>query len=194
MRTRVKLHVVVPVLILLATAAFLVVGCGGSPGGTATTTAATAGPVPATTTTTKVVVLDFLSTFQAKDPFIQQMISTTSGTGPTTTGGQGGSTTTTRGSTTSTRSTSTTTTTPYPTQTTSGSHYLKLLSVSSVNGVAVCTFEVDRVVYQDKKVGDLVSTSWGQIKVLSISTQNQTVTFQHGSEVRTLSVGQQIVK
>jgi hypothetical protein len=58
----------------------------------------------------------------------------------------------------------------------------------------VCTFEVDRVVYQDKKVGDVVSTSWGQIKVLAINTQTQSVTFQHGSESRTLSVGQQIVK
>ncbi len=188
-RTRTSLLVVA--LLVAAACALLIVGCGGTPSSSAPTTAATGTPMPATTTTTKVVVLDFLSTFQAKDPFIQQVVSTTKGTGPSTTG-QGGSTTTTRGSTTTTRPSSTTT--PYPTQTTSGSHYLKLLSVSTANGVAVCTFEVDRVVYQDKKVGDVVSTSWGQIKVLAISTVNQTVTFQHGSETRTLSVGQQIVK
>lgn len=179
-------------LFVLAAAILAVVGCGESPSSTAPTTGSTSSPVPATTTTTKVVVLDFLSTFQAKDPFIQQMVSTTKTTGSATTG-QSGTTTTTRGSTT-TRTGTTGTTSPYPTQTTSGSHYLKLLSVNTVNGLAVCTFEVDRVVYQDKKVGDVVSTLWGQIKVLAINTQTQSVTFQHGSESRTLSVGQQIVK
>lgn len=186
--------------LILAACLLSVVGCGETPRSSAPAVAVTATPVPATTTTTKVVVLDFLSTFQAKDPFIPQVISTTNTSTP---GSQGsGTTTASRPSTSQSTTTpsgsqttrSTTTPTSHPTQTTSGSRYLKLLSISSVNGVAVCTFEVNRVVYQDKKVGEVVSTSWGQIKVLAINTQNQTVTLQHGSETRTLSVGQQIIK
>lgn len=179
-------------VVLLATLVLGAVGCGESAAPIASVTGQTSGPIPATTTTTEVVVLDFLSTFQAKDPFIQQMVSTTKTTGSGTTAQSGTTTSTKNGDTGGSGTTRTSST--HPTQTTSGTHYLKLLSVSTANGVAVCTFEVDRVVYQDKKVGDVASTSWGQVKVLAVNVENQTVVFQHGSESRTLSVGQQIVK
>lgn len=182
---------VVPVVLLLVLAAWIL-ACGGSPGTTATTAKKSSTSVAATTTTA-LVAFDPLSTFRAKDPFIPKVISTTTTTKGTSGTTQPGTSTSTSQSTTTTRA-STTSTTGYPTQTTTAGHYLKLLSVSLANGVPVCTFEVDRVVYQDKRAGDTVSTSWGQVKVLSISTQNQAVTFLHGSETRTLSVGQQVAK
>ena len=58
----------------------------------------------------------------------------------------------------------------------------------------VVTFEVDGVVYQNKAVGAVVSTSWGQIKVVAIDADGQTVTLLHGSETRVMSVGQQFLK
>jgi hypothetical protein len=77
---------------------------------------------------------------------------------------------------------------------TSATHSLKVLSIDVVNGTPVVTFEVDGTTYADKEVGDVFNTSWGQIKVISINPQAQTVTFLHGSEVRTMGVGQEITK
>ena len=73
-------------------------------------------------------------------------------------------------------------------------HSLKVLSIDEVNGEPVVTFEVDGVVYEDKHEGDVVSTSWGQIEVVEIDAANQTVVFLHGSETRTLAVGEQFLK
>ena len=174
------LPLVLLALLLLVVCA-LVIGCGGStPSVTEQTQSTGTTSVASTTTTTTLVAVEPLSTFEAKDPFVPRVVSTT---------------TTTRSSTSSSRSsTSTSTPTTYPTQVTSGQHYLKLLSISTVNGTPVCTFEVDRVAYQDKKVGEGVTTSWGEVKVLAISTQNQTATFRRGSETQTLSLGQRVVK
>jgi hypothetical protein len=74
------------------------------------------------------------------------------------------------------------------------SHSITVLSVSSQNGVAMATFEVDGKTYADKKVGDVFTTSWGEIEVLSINVGAQTVTILHGDQTLTLHAGQVVVK
>jgi hypothetical protein len=156
-----------------------------------------------------------LSTFRSKDPFIQQAVevvttTTTSGASPGTTGTsptttyRPGNTTTTRyygttttryySTTTTGQSGSTTTTVPPPTTTTTAPHRhtLKILSVADVGGAAAVTFQVDSSVYKDRRVGDVVSSSWGQIKVLDLSSSSRVATLLHGSETLVLSVGQVI--
>ncbi len=74
------------------------------------------------------------------------------------------------------------------------SHSISVLSISSQNGVAVVTFEVDGKTYSDKKQGDVFSTSFGEIEVLSINVNAQTVTIMHGDQTLTLHAGQVIIK
>ena len=157
-----------------------------------------------------------LSTFRPKDPFIPQAIAVTTTTvmAPTSTtqgGGGGGSTSTTSstayrpttsttrpggggGATTTTRPGSTTTTIPAPTTTTTAPHLhtLKVLAIGEVGGAPAVTFKVDSGVYKDRRVGDVVSSSWGQIKVMDISTSSKVVTLLQGSETLVLAVGQVI--
>jgi hypothetical protein len=76
----------------------------------------------------------------------------------------------------------------------SSAHSISVLSVTSQNGTALATFEVDGKTYSDKKVGDVFSTSFGQIEVLSINVDAQTVTIMHGDQTMTLRAGQVIVK
>ncbi|MHB1343524.1 MAG: hypothetical protein ACYCX3_04135 [Thermoleophilia bacterium] len=180
------------VALLIAALALLVGGCifGGDE---ATVTTQPVAPADTTSETvtgdTTSVALDELSTFQSKDPFRQQALPPT-----TTTTGAGGTTTTTGsgGTTTTTGSGATTTTKPSGVKT--SLHSLKVLSIDLVNGVPVVTFEVDDTVYEDKKEGDVVTTSWGQIEIVSIDAEDQTVVFLHGSETRTLAVGQEFLK
>ncbi len=139
-----------------------------------------------TTLTTVPVVMDELSTFESKDPFRQQALPPATSGSTTTTGGGGSSTTSTTGG--------GTTTTTNPSGVTTPVHSLKVLSIDVVNGVPVVTFEVDGVVYEDKKEGDVVSTSWGQIEVVEIDAEEQVVVLLHGSESRTLAVGQEFLK
>lgn len=73
-------------------------------------------------------------------------------------------------------------------------HSITVLSISSQNGVAMATFEVDGKTYADKKVGDVFTTSWGEIEVLSINVGAQTVTILHGDQTLTLHAGQVVVK
>ncbi|MGE5229976.1 MAG: hypothetical protein ACM3MJ_09685 [Deltaproteobacteria bacterium] len=74
------------------------------------------------------------------------------------------------------------------------SHSITVLSISSQNGVAMATFEVDGQTYADKEVGDVFTTSWGEIEVLSINVGAQTVTILHGDQTLTLHAGQVVVK
>ena len=137
---------------------------------------------------------DGLSTFKSKDPFIQQAqpipTTTTTTTIPiinTTTTIFNTSTTyytTTSGSNTSTTAHATTTTTV------AHLHTLKILSIATVSGAAVVSFRVDSTTYQNKHVGDVVSSTWGQIEVVQISTASKVVTLLHGSETLILGVGQ----
>lgn len=180
------------VALLVAAMVLFVGGCifGGSDEVTDTTQAVPVDTTPETVTDdTTSVALDELSTFQSKDPFKQQALPPT-----TTTTGAGGTTTTSgSGSTTSTTGGGATTTTK-PSGVKTSLHSMKVLSIDLLNGVAVVTFEVDDTVYEDKKEGDVVSTSWGQIEVVSIDAEAQTVVFLHGSETRTLAVGQEFLK
>ncbi|MHB8868256.1 MAG: hypothetical protein ACYC6T_06575 [Thermoleophilia bacterium] len=179
------------VVLLVAALALLVGGCmfGGDE---ATVTTQPVAPADTTSETvtgdTTPVALDELSTFQSKDPFKQQALppttTTTGAGGTTTTSGSGGTTTTSGGATTTTK----------PSGVKTSLHSLKVLSIDLVNGVPVVTFEVDDTVYEDKKEGDVVSTSWGQIEIVSIDAEDQTVVFLHGSETRTLAVGQEFLK
>ncbi len=73
-------------------------------------------------------------------------------------------------------------------------HSIAVLSVSVQNGTALATFEVDGKVYSDKAVGARFTTSWGQIEVLAIDVDGQTVTILHGDQTIVLYVGQVVVK
>jgi hypothetical protein len=192
-------------LLLMAGFGLLVIGCfgGGNDGDAAgnvaqvqSTSATTLASLPEGLTPAEA---DELSTFKSKDPFIQQGIVVTTSTTPTSEGGGGGSgssTTTYRPATTTTYypgggGTTTTTKPPVTTTTTAPHlHTLKVLSVGDVGGKGAVTFQVDSSVYKDKRIGDVVSTSWGQIKVLDISTSSKVVTLLQGSETLVLSVGQ----
>lgn len=211
---------VVGVCVLLGVVALSGVGCFGGDdsegaGQAPVTTARTPG---STTTTTIEVVVDenaAYSTFRSKDPFISQAQSgegvpgTTQPTsGPPTTRPSQPSvttpttivrpTTTTRFQTTTTRPTggggSTTTAPPTSTTSTTAAHVhtLKVLGVAQVNGAATVTLQVDSSVYKDRRIGSVVSTSWGQIKVLDVNVGSKVVTLLHGSETLNLIVGQAV--
>lgn len=180
----------------------------------ASVTASAAGPEPA------LADAEQLSTFKLKDPFIQQAVSTaepstttppttyatttTTRPGatttiycPTTVTWHHTTTTTSRPSTTTTTHPPTTTTTKPPLTTTTATtvlylHMLKILSIEEVDGRPVVTFQVDNSVYKDRGIGDVVSTSWGQIKVLDLNSTSKVVTLLHGSETLVLSAGQEI--
>jgi len=77
---------------------------------------------------------------------------------------------------------------------TNNGHTIAVLSITSSNGTAMATFEVDRKTYADKKVGDVFSTSAGEIKVIAINMDAQTVTIVLGDQSLTLRGGQVIIK
>ena len=73
-------------------------------------------------------------------------------------------------------------------------HTISVLSITVSNGTAMVTFEVDGKVYADKVVGDVFSTAWGEIAVIAINVDAQTVTIVHGDQTIVLHAGQVIVK
>ena len=73
-------------------------------------------------------------------------------------------------------------------------HTISVLSITSSNGTAMATFEVDGKTYPDKTVGAVFSTSAGEIKVIAINVDAQTVTIVLGDQTITLRAGQVIVK
>lgn len=150
-----------------------------------------------------------LSTFQAKDPFVPKYVPTTASstttsitvpttavptsttsstvtTIPTTTTTQPPTTTT------STTTSSTTTSTSSTTTTISPLHVLKVLSVDVLGDAPAVTIKVDEVVYKDRRVGDVLSTTWGEVRILDISLSSRVVTLLHEGEVLWLEVGQVI--
>jgi hypothetical protein len=177
------------------------------PGTTTTAHGSTGSTAPGDTT---VASDDELSTFRSKDPFIPQAQPVATSQGPVTTI-PGGAPGTTQGTTVTTipkppvtvttpttspggsgGSTPTLPTEPPTTTSTTAPHVhtLKVLSVSQVGGAGAVTFQVDGSVYRDKRVGDVVSTSWGQIKVVDINVSSKVVTLLQGSETLVLSAGQ----
>lgn len=69
-------------------------------------------------------------------------------------------------------------------------HTIKVLSIDTQNGTASVTLVVDGVTFANKKVGDVFTTGWGQIKILGINVGAQTVTILHADVQITLHVGQ----
>lgn len=140
---------------------------------------------------------DEYSNFQSKDPFIQQAeptTSTTSATSSTTTSTASTTTTTTSTPTSSTSSTSTSSTTSSSTTSSSTtsttsffSHMLQIIAVGDVDGTPAVTFQVDNNVYEDQRVQDKVSTSWGDVTVVSIDSAEKKVTLLHGGETITMT-------
>jgi hypothetical protein len=158
---------------------------------------------------------DQLSTFRSKDPFVPQAQPVTTesspettlpgGSGSVPTGGTPGTVTTIpkpvtpsspstspSGGTGATGGTGTPSTLPTSTTVTTAPHVhtLRILSIAQVGGQPAVTFQVDGSVYRDKRTGDVVSTSWGQIKVVDINTSSRVVTLLQGSETLVLSQGQ----
>jgi len=74
------------------------------------------------------------------------------------------------------------------------SHTISVLNVTSQNGTALVTLEVDGKTYSDLEQGDVISTSWGEIAIISINVNAQTVTIMHGDQTLTLHAGQVVVK
>ena len=74
------------------------------------------------------------------------------------------------------------------------SHSISVLSVTSQNGTALVTIEVDGKTFSDLEQGETISTSWGEIQIVSINVNAQTVTILHGDQTLTLHAGQVIVK
>jgi len=73
-------------------------------------------------------------------------------------------------------------------------HNIKALSIETSNGVPSATLVVDGTTYAARKVGAVISTSWGQVKILGINGPAQTVTVLHGDVQITLRVGQSVSK
>ena len=73
-------------------------------------------------------------------------------------------------------------------------HSISVLSITSQNGTALVTLEVDGKTYSDKSQGAVISTSFGEIKIIAINVNAQTVTILHGDQTLTLHAGQVIVK
>jgi hypothetical protein len=73
-------------------------------------------------------------------------------------------------------------------------HSISVLSVTSQNGTALVTIKVDGKTFSDLKQGDVIDTSWGEIKIVAISVDGQTVTIMHGDQTFTLHAGEVVVK
>lgn len=86
--------------------------------------------------------------------------------------------------------TSTTSSTDY----TSSTHSVEALSIDVANGVPSATLVVDGTTYAAEKIGAVLTTDWGQIKIMGINGPAQTVTILHGDEQVTIDVGQSVSK
>ena len=79
------------------------------------------------------------------------------------------------------------------TASTSG-HTFEALSINTVDGVATVTIEVDGTVYNDKKVGAVVSTSAGDVKIVAINEGTQSAAVLWGDANILLYVGSSVTK
>jgi len=192
-------------VVLVAGSAILLAGCMGMGGASSTTSSLRQARVATTAQSVAdasqepfvVAPADSYSSFQSKDPFVQQqvMTETTQHASPTSVSPPVSSSTTTTttpgGSTTTTSSTSTTTTSSTSSSTTSTTsfftHMLQVLTVAVVGDAPAVTFQVDNNVYQDQRIGDSVSTSWGDVTVVGINTDTKIVTLLHGGQTLTLA-------
>ena len=74
------------------------------------------------------------------------------------------------------------------------SHAIKAVSIETSNGVPSATLVIDGTTYAAKKVGAVLNTGWGQVKILGINGPAQTVTILHADVQVTLHVGQAVSK
>lgn len=79
------------------------------------------------------------------------------------------------------------------TASTSG-HTFEALSINTVDGVATVTIEVDGTVYSDKKVGAVVSTGAGDVKIVAINEGTQSAAVLWGDANILLYVGSSVTK
>jgi hypothetical protein len=201
MKLQIHRHLLTAV-VLVGGSALLLAGCMGSGGAGATTSSLRQAQVATTAQSVAdasqefvvVAPADSYSSFQSKDPFVQQQVITvtTQNTSQTSVTPPASSTTTTTtaggGSTTTTSSTSTTSTSSSTTSTTSFyTHMLQVLTVGVVDDAPAVTFQVDNNVYQNQRIGDSVSTSWGDVKVVGINTDTKVVTLLHDGQTLNLA-------
>ena len=73
-------------------------------------------------------------------------------------------------------------------------HSIKALSIETSNGMPSATITVDGTTFAARTVGQVTTTSWGQIKVVGINAPAQTVTILHADVQVTLHVGQSVAK
>jgi hypothetical protein len=73
-------------------------------------------------------------------------------------------------------------------------HNITALSIENSNGVPSATLVVDGTTYAAERIGKVITTSWGQIKILGINGPAQTVTVLHADVQVTLRVGQSVSK
>ena len=197
--------------IVVAGCAIMLTGCLGFGGGSSDATSSTLQHARVATTATStesvadasgqpIVVspADKYSSFQSKDPFVQQQQPTTTET-PTSSATTTPASTTTTTTTTTTTSTSTSSTSTTSTSTTSTSspttsttsfftHMLQVLVVGNdAGGTPAVTFQVDNNVYMDQHAKDVVSTSWGDVTVAGIDIDAHTVTLLHQGKTLTMA-------
>jgi hypothetical protein len=188
-------------IVLAAGAAVVLAGCMGSKEASSTTSSLLRPALVVTTAESvadagqELVVSgpDAYSSFQSKDPFIQQQVMTTEGatnTSQTSYSPPPSSTTTTAPSNTTTSSTSTTSTSSTTSTTSFFTHMLQVLAVGVVADAPAVTFQVDNTVYQDQRIGSSVSTSWGNVQVVGINTDIRVATLLHDGQTLTMTVGQ----
>lgn len=79
------------------------------------------------------------------------------------------------------------------TASTSG-HTFEALSINTVDGVTTVTIEVDGTVYSDKKVGAVVDTSAGDVKIVAINEGTQSAAVLWGDANLVLYVGSAVSK
>lgn len=77
---------------------------------------------------------------------------------------------------------------------TPSTNVIQLTQINTLNGQSSATFVVNGVTYANKVVGDVFTTSWGQIEVLGINAGAQTVTILHGDVTLILRPGQSVTK
>ncbi len=73
-------------------------------------------------------------------------------------------------------------------------HSLSVLSITKQNGKPLVTLKVDTKTYPDLAVGRVITTSWGQLKILAIDADAQTATILHGDQTIVIHAGQVVIK
>jgi hypothetical protein len=178
-----RIAIVLAVVVVLGSGFAFVSGCGSQAASSNSTTGdpqAAVGNTGSATgaSTADSLVLDpakeepVLDKFTSKDPFFDNNISTPS-----------------------VKSSATSSASPSPTPSSATSHSITLTQIGSDKSSEIgATLVVDGKTYSNKVIGKIFSTTWGQMKVVSIDLGAHTVTILHGDELLTLQEGQTITR